>query len=140
VAPAVTRRLCLAALLAVALTAACNAPVAPLPPPTPTAQPPVIGHWNLVGSMTGEHLWIEADGTFTEAGGPPFLAGGTLSWELSAGTWTFADPHLTLDDQTTGAHVFGVVVQQFGAVMNLSDTHSYVFERESVDGGTDHQP
>ncbi len=132
-----TRRHCLAALLAVTLTAACNAPVTPMPL---RAAPPVIGHWLLDASTTGEHLWIEADGTFTEAGGSPFDVGtaGTLDEGATwAGSWTWADPRLTLDDAQTGPHAFGAVIQQFGARMILQSTRSFSFSRVTDDAGAD---
>lgn len=121
---------------------ACNTPVGSFsPPPGPQAEPAplVVGRWMLEASPTGEHLWIESDGTFTEAGGPEPFALGSLAGILSTGTWTFTDPRLTFDDDQTGPHVFGTVIQQFGALLTLESNRSFVFERESVPDGS-YQP
>jgi len=127
------RRVWIAVLVA-AGAVGCNVPVAPLPPPPPAEPPPVVGHWNLQIGWS-EHLWIEADGTFTEAGGSPLLSATSLSSYLASGSWTYADPTLTLDDDSSGPHAFGAVVR--GNMLTLRTSRSYVFIRDASDGGAD---
>jgi len=129
----------LALAIVLAALGACNVPVSPLAAPATStpAPPPVVGHWMLAGEASSERLWIEADGTFTEGGGPA-LGAGTLSPILSSGSWDYADPTLTFDDARTGAHAFDAVTQSFDTVLILSDAHSYRFDRDSTDAGADH--
>jgi hypothetical protein len=138
-----SRRLCLAALLALGLAGACNTPASSFPPPPAPPMEPVplvVGHWVLDASTTGEHLWIEADGTFTEAGGSPFdVGGGTLNeGETWAGSWAFVAPDaLTLDDASTGAHQFSAFLHGSELVLQVDLAHSYRFEPETADAGAD---
>jgi hypothetical protein len=136
-----SRRVLFALLLA---AGACNTPSGSFPPPPvplTTPAPPVVGHWLLESSTTGEHLWIEPDGTFIEAGGSPFDVGtaGTISeGEAWAGSWTFIDPDaLALDDARTGAHSFTAFLYQGELVLETGPSRSYRFRPDSVDGGVD---
>jgi len=126
-------------MLGAILTGCMNTPSADSapPPPTPAIIAPVVGHWRTDyqsapdAGASGERLWIEADGTFTALviGADPGLSATSLAY-LSAGTWRFSDPLLTLDDAQAGAHQFRFAPDDAAGGMTLVGPVLWSFRAE----------